>query len=71
MVRDLEESVVPLKLHVHSSTVDEIRGIIELVGFGSIEEFLRIALKKELDRYRILFGMWEQGRSRKLDWEPS
>jgi hypothetical protein len=51
-----EEQAIKVELNLDESTLDKIKKIIQLIGFTRVEEFLDVAIKKELDYYTLLLG---------------
>ena len=51
-----------VELDLDASTFKKINRIINIIGFSSLEDFLRVAIKKEVDYYSILLGYEGTGK---------
>ena len=62
MSATLKEKAKRFELDLDASTFEKIIRIINVIGFSSVEDFLRVAVKKEVDYYSILLGYEGTGK---------
>ena len=51
-----------VELDLGASTFEKIIRIINVIGFSSVEDFIRVAIKKEVDYYSVLLGYEGTGK---------
>ena len=51
-----------VELDLDASTFEKIVRIIDIIGFSSVEDFIRVAVKKEVDHYWVLLGYEGKGK---------
>jgi hypothetical protein len=56
MIKTMKAQAKRVELDLDASTFEKIIRIINVIGFSSVEDFLRVAIKKEVDYYSILLG---------------
>jgi hypothetical protein len=54
MTCEPEEQLDTIKLDLSIHTIQKIKTIANIIGFSSVEDFLKTAVKKEVDYYSML-----------------
>jgi len=56
MLKTMKVQAKKVELDLDASTFEKIIRIINIIGFSSVEDFIRVAIKKEVDYYSVLLG---------------
>ena len=56
MIKTIKVQAKKVELDLDASTFEKIIRIINIIGFSSVEDFIRVAIKKEVDYYSVLLG---------------
>ena len=62
MIKAVKARGKKVKLELDASTFENIYRIINVIGFSSVEDFIRVAVKKQVDYYSVLLGYEGTGK---------
>ena len=62
MIKTVKAQANKVELDLDASTFQKIVRIIDIIGFSSVDDFIRVAVKKEVDRYWVLLGYEGKGK---------
>ena len=62
MIKTVKAQANKVELDLDASTLQKIVRIIDIIGFSSVDDFIRVAVKKEVDRYWVLLGYEGKGK---------
>ena len=61
MIQSEDEPTLRVELDLDDKTLKHIEQIVRLIGFPSVDVFLRTAIKKQVDYYSVLLRLGGTG----------